>query len=294
MKTVNLLFHSLRPYQWIKNGYILFPLIFAQELFDPEQVLAVIQAVIVFCVMTGAVYLFNDYLDQEEDRHHPVKQHRPLAAGLISSRVALGTAACLLIFALVWGLCLGKGFFFIIMAYLGVQVLYNARLRDVVILDVFCVAAGFFLRVMAGAVVIGVPMSRWLIICTILLAIFLVLAKRRHEYVSLGRAEGEIHRKVLSQYNPGLLDQMIGMTTGGVILSYLLYCTSPETVQKLHTEKMIYTFPFVLYGVFRYLYLIYKRREGGSPERLVMADRSLLAAIVFWLVSCVIILQGVF
>jgi 4-hydroxybenzoate polyprenyltransferase len=294
MKTLSLLFRSLRPYQWIKNGFIPFPLIFAQQLFELEQVLAVIQAVIVFCALTSAVYLFNDYLDREEDRHHPVKQHRPLAAGLISSQVALGTAVCLLILVLVWGLYLGKGFFFILMVYLGVQVLYNVQLRDVVILDIFCVAAGFFLRVIAGAVVINVPMSRWLTICSILLAIFLVLAKRRHEYVSLGKVEGEKHRKVLTQYNANLLDQMIGITTGGVILSYLLYCTSPETVQKLHTEKMIYTFPFVLYGVFRYLYLIYKRKEGGSPERIVMADRPLLASIALWLASCVLILKGVF
>ena len=293
MQTVHFLFLSLRPRQWIKNGFIFLPLVFAQQLFDPAHVLASIQAVAVFCALTGAVYLINDYLDREEDRRHPVKRHRPLAAGLISPSLAMGTALGLLILSLLWGACVGMGFFLVLMIYLGVQVLYNIWLKDVVILDVFCVAAGFFLRVIAGAVAINVPVSRWLIICAIFIAMFLILSKRRHEIMVLGKEEAGKHRKVLSQYSTHLLDQMIGVTTGGVLLTYLLYCTSPETVEKFHTENMIYTFPFVLYGIFRYLYLIYQRREGGSPERIILSDIPLLTSILLWGVFCVLILTGV-
>jgi len=293
MKTIFLLFRALRPHQWIKNGFVLLPLIFAQQVFDPFHLLNGIQAVAVFCGLTGAVYLLNDYLDREEDRHHPFKRHRPLAAGLISPRLALGTAVGLLLISLAGGFYVGRGFFLVLLIYLGVQILYNLWLRDVVILDVFCVAAGFFLRVIAGAVVVSVPMSRWLMICTILIAMFLILSKRRYEVIVLGKIEGEKHRKVLSQYSAHLLDQMIGVTTAGVLLSYLLYCTSPETVQKLRTENMIYTFPFVLYGIFRYLYLIYQKREGGSPERIILSDRPLLASVLLWVVLCVLILNGV-
>ncbi len=293
MKTVRLLFFSLRPRQWIKNGFIFLPLVFAQQFFDPVKVLAIIQAMAVFCALTGAVYLINDYLDREEDRHHPIKRHRALASGLISPSIAMGTAAGLLIFSFMWGIFMGMGFFLVLMLYFGVQVLYNLWLRDVVILDVFCVAAGFFLRVAAGAVAIDVPVSRWLIICTILIAMFLILSKRRHEILVLGKEEAGKHRKVLSQYSAHLLDQMTGVTTGGVLLTYLLYCTSPETVEKFHTDNMIYTFPFVLYGIFRYLYLIYQRREGGSPEKIILSDTPLLASVLLWGVFCVLILSGV-
>ncbi len=290
MKTVHLLFLSLRPRQWIKNGFIFLPLIFAQQFFDAAKVLASVQAMAVFCALTGAVYLINDYLDREEDRRHPVKRYRAIAAGLISPPIAIGTAAGLLILSLLWGACVGMGFFLVLMIYLGVQVLYNLWLRDVVILDVFCVAAGFFLRVIAGAVAIGVPVSRWLIICAIFIAMFLILSKRRHEILILGKEEAGKHRKVLSQYSSQLLDQMIGVTTGGVLLTYLLYCTSPETVEKFHTENMIYTFPFVLYGIFRYLYLIYQRSEGGSPERIILSDNPLLVSVLLWGIFCVLII----
>jgi 4-hydroxybenzoate polyprenyltransferase len=293
MKTALLLFHSLRPRQWIKNGFILLPVIFAQQLFDPVKVLASIQAVAVFCSLTGTVYLFNDYLDREEDRRHPVKRLRPLAAGLISPSLALNTALLLLLVSFLWGFYVGKGFFFILLMYLGLQLLYNFWLKDVVILDVFCGAGGFFLRVAAGSVVVRAPMSRWIIICTILIAMFLVLSKRRYELIALGKVEAGKHRKVLAQYSPHLLDQMIAVTTGGVLLSYLLYCTAPETVQKFHTEHMIYTFPLVLYGIFRYLYLIYRKQEGGTPERIILSDHPMLAAVLLWLVFSVLILYGV-
>jgi 4-hydroxybenzoate polyprenyltransferase len=291
--TALLLLKSLRPRQWIKNGFILIPLLFAQKFFDYPQLLKILQAAAIFCAATGAVYLINDSLDREEDRLHPIKRNRPLAAGLISLPLAVVTAAVLLLLSLLWGIWLQKDFFFVLLAYLSIQFLYNLALKDLVILDVFSVSAGFFLRVTAGAVTIDVPMSRWLIICTILLAIFLSLCKRRHELTTLGKAEAGAHRKVLAQYSAYLLDQMIGVTTAGVLLSYLLYCTSPETVKKFQTDHLIYTFSFVLYGIFRYLYLMHRKKEGGSPERILLSDFPLLCSVFLWGLLSLIITQGV-
>lgn len=291
--TVRLVFRSLRPYQWTKNAFILLPLIFAQKVFDYCHLWASLQAVAIFCAMTGAVYLINDCFDVEEDRRHPVKKNRPLAAGLISIPLAAATAGVLLFSSLAWGFWLHKDLFLVLVAYLMIQFLYNYRLRDIVILDVFCVSSGFFLRVIAGAVTIQVPMSRWLIICTILLSMFLTLCKRRHELLILKHTEAGSPRKVLAQYSTHLLDQMIGVTTGGVLLSYLLYCTAPDIINKFQTDRLIYTFPFVLYGIFRYLYLIHQKKEGGSPERILAHDIPMLFDVILWGLLSLLITQGV-
>ena len=293
MMPVRYIVRSLRPYQWTKNGFILVPLIFAQKVLDYPQLFLSLQAVTIFCVMTGAVYLINDCADVEEDRGHPVKKNRPVAAGLISIPFAVTTASALLLISLVWGFRLQKDLFLVLLIYLSIQFLYNYRLRDVVILDVFCVSSGFFLRVMAGAVTIQVSMSRWLIICTILIAMFLALCKRRHELMISGQAEAGSLRKVLSQYSTPLLDQLIGLTAGGVLLSYLLYCTAPDTIDKFQTDRLIYTFPFVLYGIFRYLYLIHQKKEGGSPERILVHDIPMLSTVVLWGLLSLLIAHGV-
>lgn len=267
MTTAHLLFQSLRPHQWIKNGFILIPLLFARKAFHYPSLLQSLQAVVIFCILTGGVYLVNDLVDLESDRRHPVKKYRPLARGLISPVLAKVMAAVLLLSSLLWGALCGMGFFLIVVTYLAIQLLYNYRLKEVVILDIFCVSGGFFLRVIAGGVAIGVPISHWLIICSILISMFLALAKRRDEMVLLGGPEAGNHRKVLSDYSPYLLDQMIGVVTAGTLLSYMLYCISAETIAKFQTDHMIYTFPFVLYGIFRYLYLTYQKNQGGSPEK---------------------------
>ena len=293
MMPVRHIVRSLRPYQWVKNGFILLPLIFAQKVFDYPQLFLSLETVAIFCVMTGAVYLINDCADVEEDRRHPVKKNRPLAAGLISIPLAVTTAGALLLISLAWGFWLQKDLFLVLLIYLSIQFLYNYRLRDVVILDVFCVSSGFFLRVMAGAVTIQVSMSRWLIICTILIAMFLALCKRRHELLTSGQAEAGSHRKVLSQYSTPFLDQLIGLTSGGVLLSYLLYCTAPDTIDKFQTDRLIYTFPFVLYGIFRYLYLIHQKKEGGSPERILVHDIPMLSTVILWGLLSLLIAHGV-
>ena len=293
MKTVRLLIQSLRPHQWIKNGFIIIPLPFAQQVFSYPSLIKVVQAVIIFCIMTGGVYLINDLVDLESDRRHPVKRNRPLARGLISPVLAISTAALLLLSSLLWGFFLGNGFFLILLSYLAIQFFYNYRFKETVILDVFCISGGFFLRVMAGCVAIGAVVSHWLIICTILMSMFLALAKRRHELVLLGQLEAGNHRRVLSHYSKNLLDQMIGIITAATLLSYMLYCISPETIRRFQTDHMIYTTPFVLYGIFRYLYLIHQKNEGGSPEKIFLSDFPLLLSVVLWGITCTLIIYRV-
>ena len=287
------LFQSLRPYQWVKNGFILVPLIFSLRVFDYPSLLKSFMAFTVFCLLTGAIYLINDLVDLEADRSHPSKKDRPLAAGRISPRLAKVTAGILLLFSLLSGFLLEAGFFMVIIIYLAIQALYNYRLKEVVILDIFCISSGFFLRMTGGAVAIQVVISNWLIICTILISIFLALAKRRHELILLGETSATNHRKVLSEYDPYLLDQMIGVIAGSTLLSYMLYCVSPDTIEKFQSDHMIYTFPFVLYGILRYLYLIHKKGYGGAPEKVLFSDLSLLSSVILWGLFCVLIVYGV-
>jgi len=293
MTTARLLFQSLRPIQWTKNGFILIPLVFAHRVFCYESVIESLQAVFIFCILSGSVYLINDLIDLEADRRHPVKRHRPIAAGLIPPRTAKIAATVLILLSGIWGVFIGPAFFLVLVAYLTVQILYNYRLKQVVILDIFCVSCGFFLRIVAGAVAIQVVISNWLIICTILMAMFLTLGKRRHELLLLGQAEAINHRKVLSQYSAYLLDQMIGVITGITILSYVLYCISPQTIEKFQTDHLIYTFPFVLYGIFRYLYLIHRKGKGDAPEKVLITDLSLLICVILWGLFCILIIYRI-
>jgi len=288
-----LLFKSLRPQQWVKNGFVLVPLVFAQRVFDYPSLLKSVTAFGVFCLLTGAIYLINDLFDLEADRSHPAKKDRPLAAGLISHGLAKTAAGILFLSSMFLGFSLGAGFLLVVVIYVAIQMLYNYRLKNIVILDIFCISSGFFLRMTGGAVAIEVVISNWLIICTILISIFLALAKRRHELILLGETSATNHRKVLSEYDPYLLDQMIGVIAGSTLLSYMLYCVSPDTIEKFQSDHMIYTFPFVLYGILRYLYLIHKKGYGGAPEKVLFSDLSLLSSVILWGLFCVLIVYGV-
>ena len=292
MTRIFLLLESLRPQQWVKNGFVLIPLVFAEKVLYFPSLLNGLAAFGIFCLLTGGVYLINDLLDLEADRAHPSKKYRPLAAGAVSPRAAMVIAGILFLFSLLSAAFLNTGFFLVVILYLAVQTLYNYRLKDVVILDIFCISSGFLLRMIGGAVAIHVVISHWLIICTILISIFLALAKRRHELVFLGTESAGNHRKVLSEYDPYLLDQMIGVITGSTLLSYLLYCMSPDTIEKFQTDHMIYTFPFVLYGILRYLYLIHKKGIGGAPEKVLFSDLPLLLSVFLWGVASVLIVYG--
>jgi 4-hydroxybenzoate polyprenyltransferase len=287
------IFLSLRPVQWIKNGFLLIPLVFARKAFDPDSLLQSASALVIFCLTAGAIYLVNDLSDLEADRKHPTKRFRPLAAGHISPFAGKVTAILLLLVSLVWASSLNTGFFIALVVYVTIQLLYSYRLKEVVILDIFCVSAGFFLRVVAGALAIQVEISSWLIICTVLISMFLSVAKRRNELILFGEIQAGGHRKVLERYSLELFDQMISVIMACTLLSYMLYCVSRQTIEKFGSDRMIYSSPFVLYGVFRYLYLIHKENKGGAPERVLLTDAPLLIDVVLWAIVCMLVIYGI-
>jgi 4-hydroxybenzoate polyprenyltransferase len=281
---------SLRPRQWVKNLFVLAGLIFAQKLFTPAAWVA-LAAFAIFCGLSGAIYLFNDVADRERDRLDPRKRMRPIAAGRLPVGVAIGTGVVLVMGGLVLAALLSRTFFLTAFAYVILLIAYSVWLKHIVIVDAIVVAGGFVLRAVAGAVVIDVEMSGWLLICTILLALFLALGKRRYEYVALEQ-DAARHRPILAEYSPALLDQMIAVVTASTVTAYALYTMSPETVAKFHTHWLPATLPFVLYGIFRYLYLLYQRRLGGNPSELLLSDRALLVNTICWICAVLLIIYG--
>ncbi len=275
------LLECLRPAQWLKNGFVFCALIFSRGLGDWRRDFAVSGAAGVFCAMSSALYLLNDVLDAAEDRKHPVKRHRPIAAGRLNPQLALGTAAVLAPAALVAAWRIDRDFFQVLALYAGLNFLYSAWLKRIVLVDVFVIAAGFVLRVLAGAIVIHVEMSAWLVVCATLLALFLALGKRRHELVLLGQAAVH-HRVTLVSYSPQLLDQLIAIVTACTVMSYSLYTLSDDVRAKFPGKRLELTIPFVLFGIFRYLYQVHERRGGGNPTRMLFTDRVLLATVVLW------------
>jgi 4-hydroxybenzoate polyprenyltransferase len=280
---------AMRPHQWTKNLLVFAALIFAQRMFDPASVLLAVAAFAAFCAASSASYLFNDVVDAEGDRNHPVKCRRPVASGELSVRTALGWSGVLAAGALAAGLALRPEFGAVLGGYLVLQLAYSTVLKHEVILDVLCISASFLLRAYGGGVVIGVPISKWLVICAGLLALFLALAKRRHEL--LGVEDAANHRRSLAEYSPQMLDQMIAVATASTLVAYALYTMSPETVNKFGTDRLSLTIPFVLYGIFRYLYLVYSREEGGSPSRHLLTDKPLLIDVVLYAAACVWIIS---
>jgi len=247
----------------------------------------------IFCALSGSVYLFNDVADRDADRAHPLKSARPIASGRLSARTAVIAAGFLGAGAIQAAMLIRPELGLVAGSYLILLLVYSAFLKHVVIVDVLTIAAGFVLRAVAGAVAVTVPISHWLLVCTTLLALFLALSKRRHELTLL--AEGATdHRRILEEYSPYLLDQMVGVVTASTLVAYAIYATSPETAERLGTDRLGLTIPFVLYGIFRYLYLVHQRRGGGSPSALLLTDRPLLVCVALWAASVVLILYTPF
>jgi 4-hydroxybenzoate polyprenyltransferase len=285
------LVRSLRPSQWTKNLIIFAALMFGQRLGDSRSVLYALGAFAVFCVLSGVVYLLNDVADRKSDRNHPIKQHRPIASGDLPVAVALMAAAVLGTGALAAAFWLRPAFGAIGTVYVALLAMYSGPLKHVVIIDVLTIAMGFVLRAAAGAIVIDVPISHWLLFLTILLALFLALSKRRHELVLL--ADGATnHRRILEEYTPYLLDQMIAVVTASTLVGYAIYTVSPETVEKFHTQMLGLTLPFPLYGIFRYLYLVHQKAGGGSPSEMLLNDRPLLICVALWATAAGFIIYG--
>ena len=282
---------SLRPSQWTKNLIIFAGVLFGQRLTDVSAVLAAAGAFVIFCLLSGVVYLINDVMDREADRRHPIKKARPIASGALPVRAALTAAGLIAAGALVSAFALRPEFGVVALLYVVLLGLYSWRLKHVVIIDVLTIAVGFVLRAVAGAVVIPVAVSVWLYLLTILLALFLALAKRRHELVLL--ADGATgHRRILQEYSPYLLDQMISVVTASTLVAYAIYTVSPETTAKFQTHWLGLTLPFPLYGIFRYLYLVHQKDGGGSPSDMLLTDRPLLVCVALWAAVVALIIYG--
>lgn len=281
----------MRPQQWIKNFFIFAALVFSGHLFQSPYLIQALTGFVLFSLVASSVYVFNDVVDVEKDKLHPVKSKRPLPAGKIGIPLAVGISLVLAIVGVLGAFWVKVEFGLIVLIYIFINIIYSFKLKEMVILDVMTIAAGFVLRVVAGAVLIDVPTSEWLIICTVLLSLFLGFSKRRHELTIL-ETHANTHRAVLEHYSPYFLDQMIGIVTASTVMSYALYTISEETIKKFGTNHLIYTVPFVLYGIFRYLYLVHKKEEGGNPTKLAVADKPLLINMILWIVTASMIIYG--
>lgn len=285
------LLQSLRPTQWPKNVFVLAPLVFGGLLLNAQVTLRAVLALVAFCCASSAVYLINDIRDREEDRRHPLKRLRPIAAGTLKIPVAVLAVLVLVGAAALLSARLGRPFALVLGVYLVLNVLYTFWLKHMVILDVMSIAISFVLRVEAGSTATGIEVSRWLLLCTIFLSLFLAFSKRRHEITLLAH-EASGQRPVLDHYSPAFLDQMINVVTASSVVSYALYCVAPETVEKYHTQDLVFTIPLVLYGIFRYLYLMYQRPGERNPTEAILRDPPFLINILLWGLVVVWIVYG--
>ena len=280
---------AIRPRQWTKNLILFAGIIFAQRFFEVDAVLRTFLAFVDFCLLSSSIYLINDLKDVESDRLHPIKKFRPVANGNIGIKSAWTYAAILSLTALGLAYFLGYHFFLAASLYYVMMVLYSFFLKHLVILDIMVIAGGFVIRAIAGALAVDVTISSWLLVCATLLALFLVLSKRRHEVILLGE-DAKGHRKILEEYGAKFLDQMISVVTAATLMSYILYTMDPVTIEKFDTSKLILTTPFVLYGIFRYLYLVYQKNMGGRPEEVLLNDLPIIGAVVLYVITAVIII----
>lgn len=271
----------MRPHQWMKNVFVLTGLIFGHAWSSPLMLLKVGTAAVAFCLLSSAIYILNDLMDRENDRRHPKKRFRPLAAGTVTPMVAMNLSLLLAGVALTLGFLVGPWAGTILLGYGLLNTAYSIRLKHVVILDVFCIALGFMFRILVGTLGVGIPPSQWLLLCGLMVTLFLGFAKRRAEILALS-GEKTKHRQVLAKYHPVVLDEMMGVCATGVIISYSLYTMSAETITMHQTDSLIYTVPFVMYGLFRYLFVLHNDQKGGDPSKDLFRDRHILASVIGW------------
>jgi 4-hydroxybenzoate polyprenyltransferase len=276
-----LLWRSARPRHWIKNLFVLAPLFFSGQVRDPARVVAALLAFASFCAMASAAYCANDVVDRERDRQHPRKRHRPVASGALSPAAAVAGAVLLALLAVVLAAAVSRGLLATLVGYAALNAVYSHRLKHLVVLDVFCVAAGFVLRVVGGGTAVGVVPTSWLVSATFLLALFLSLAKRRNELVLLARGSGE-HRPVLESYTVELVDEYLRVVTPVTLVTYLLYTLEESTVARFGTRHLYATGLFVAFGLFRYLYLVHRKGQGGDPVEIALRDMPIVATIIAW------------
>lgn len=271
----------MRPIQWIKNGFVFTGVFFGERFGDMHLLLQVLLTAIAFSFMSSCVYIFNDVIDCESDRHHPKKKNRPLPSGKVSVSFAIPLAVVLGLIALLISYWVSYKVLIIILSYVILNILYSLKLKNIVIIDVFCIAAGFMLRILAGTIGVDIPPSKWLLLCGLMITLFLGFAKRRAEMIALTDNREE-HRKVLTSYGPILLDEIITICATGVIITYSLYTMSPDTIRIHQTENLIYTVPFVIYALFRYIFLLHHTQGGGDPTRDLLKDPHIMLSVFGW------------
>jgi 4-hydroxybenzoate polyprenyltransferase len=267
-------------------------LIFSLQFYHVDSVIRNIYAFLIFCILSSGSYIINDIIDYEEDRIHPIKSKRPIATGKVKRESASIIAVILVVVSLLLATLINYKFFYTCLLYTIMMILYSIKVKQIIILDILFVAIGYVLRAIAGAIAISVEISSWLLLCTLLLALFIVVSKRRTEIIALGK-EAIKHRKTLFHYSVDLLNQMIAIVTSACIVSYCLYTLAPETVAKFRTRNLIFTVPFVIYGIFRYLYITYKKVEADIPEKVLITDTPLQICLISWIIVCLFILMNV-
>ncbi len=277
------IFLSMRPKQWIKNLFVFAPLMFSKSIFIFPLNLKAFIAFGIFCILSGCVYIINDIMDREEDKIHPIKSLRPIASGMISPSMAIGAVTILLVLSFIGGYMVNIELLTILTIYFLINLAYSTFLKHVVLLDVFIIAFGFVLRVVGGGVVIHVELSSWILLCTLMIALFLALCKRRHE-LELLDDDASSHRKILGEYSTYFIDQLIAVVTASTLVSYGLYTMSNDVLTRFGNNNLKYSIPFVLYGIFRYLYLVHQKNKGGSPTSIMVSDIPMLITMALWLV----------
>jgi 4-hydroxybenzoate polyprenyltransferase len=286
--------HLIRVHQWIKNVFVFVPLLFSKHLFDLYYFLDALSAFFIFCIASSAIYVINDIVDIEADRAHPVKKNRPLPSGQISVRTAIITASLLIVLVFWLMMFFNNKFILLVVGFVVLNVMYSFWLKNMVLLDVFSIAAGFSIRVLAGAFAIAVPISSWLILTTMFISLFLGVMKRRSELVLVNENSGAQSRKVLGQYSLNFADQMATVASAGVIICYALYTVAPRTVSEFQTEGLIYTTPFVVFGIFRFMYLEYMSGKGENTTRTLATDLPMIINVLFYVFATVAIVYKLF
>lgn len=283
----------MRPGQWTKNLIAFAALIFTRNITDHALAAKSVEAFVVFCLLSGAIYLVNDLADIEKDRLHERKKERPLPSGRLRVGQAFAAAVVSLVVGLYAGYRIGAEFFVVASAFVVLNLLYSFVLKRIVLLDVLAISLNFIMRAIGGVEALRsidttIEISPWLLICTLFLSLFLAFCKRRHELLTMSRAAN--HREVLSEYSPALLDQLVGITAGGSVLAYAIYTIWPETVERFGTSNLVYTVPLVLIGVMRYLYLVYNKQKGGNPSDVLLQEKFILITVLAWVALVVAIL----
>lgn len=280
---------ALRPKQWIKNLFIFLPLIFGKKLFVFPTNLRSLFAFLLFSIAASVIYLINDIIDIKKDRLHPTKRLRSIASGRVSIKNAQCTASILGISSILFSFMLNINFGWIVVVYIIFNFIYSKILKEVVIIDIFCIGFFFLLRIFAGGFIVGVELSHWILILTLLLTLFLGFNKRRQE-LKLFRGKALSYRRVLSRYNIYFIDQVIAVITVSIVVAYMLYTVDARTIREFGSKHLIYTIPFVYYGIFRYLYLIHKLRKDGDPSRILLSDTKMQLNLALWIVVCILVI----